>query len=216
MARAGFLDTGVLIGYCYTVDQHHQPCKSYLNQDSILPFTSETVTDEYENAKSNASTRYADAVRLHIEDVKRSDLEGELGPMDINRLQNKILDRRNELHRGLSEFYDNLQQFIQYDELLRKLEHLQRDIETLAIQRKEEIDERVDVWVPKEEHSDVRSQLDIHEPDLTICVEGHDLAVHLADDTELATANPTDFIYDGKYDEILDATEYGDIVNLTG
>lgn len=215
MTTAGFLDTGVLFGYCFTVDKHYDPCKSYITEDSDLLFTSETVENEYEDTKQRVSTRYSDAVRKHISDVKRSGLNGELGPMDLNRLQNQILDHRNKLHEVFAEFYDQLGQFIQYGDLIEKLEGLQRDIDTLALRRKQELDTLVDVWNPKEEHPSVRDELDLHEPDLTICVDGHDLALHLADDTELATANPTDFVYDGQREHILEITAYDNVVNLT-
>lgn len=216
MTTAGFLDTGVYVGYCLTVDHHHEPCKEYVTRDADLLFTSETVLNEYPSAKQKASTRYSDAVRLHISDVKRSDLEGELGPMGLNRLRNEILDRRNELHSVLAEFYDDQPQFVQYDALVEKLEALGRDIDTLALQRKRELDEEVDVWDPKGDHPDVRKELNLHEPDLTICVDGHDLAFHLADKTELATANPTDFVYDGQREHILEQTAYSDVVDLSG
>ena len=215
MTTAAFLDTGVFVGFCLTVDTHHEPCKSYISDEAEVLFTSETVQDEYPNAKRKASLRYSDAIRAHISDVKKSDLEDELGPMDLNRLKSRILDRRNELHAVLSEWYEDLPQFIQYEELLERLENLERDIDTLALQRKQELDSMVDIWDTKEEHGDVRDELDLHEPDLTICIDGHDLAVHLADETELATANPTDFVYDGQREHILSHTAYSDVVDLS-
>lgn len=214
MTAAGFLDTGVLIGYCFTVDKHHDPCASYVSKRSLL-FTSETVETEYRATKQSASTRYSDAVRQHLSDVKRSDLEGELDPMDINRLQTEILDRRNELHAVLAEFYEQLGQFVQYRDLISKLQALERDIDTLAVQRKAELDEMVDHWEPKDEYPEIRAKLDLHEPDLTICIDGHDLAVHLSDETELATANPTDFVYEGRREHIMEHTAYDDIVDLS-
>lgn len=215
MTTATFLDTGVYIGYCLTVDKHHKPCQSYLSEEADLLFSSETVLDEYPPAKQKASTRYSDAVRKHISDVKQSDLDGQLDPMDINRLKTQILDRRNELYNVLSEFYDDLPQFIHYNVVLEKLEGLERDIDTLAQRRKSNLDSKVDIWDPKEKHSDVRSELNLHEPDLTICIDGHDLALHLSDDTELATANPTDFVQDGQDEHILEATAYSDVVDLS-
>lgn len=215
MARAGFLDTGVLIGYCLTVDLHHGPCKSYVTGRADLLFTSECVQDEYRSARRGATTRYSDAVRKHLSDVKRSDLDGELGPMDINRLKTGILNRRNDLHSVLVEFYDQVGPFIRYGALIERLEALERDIDTLAIQRKQELDSVLDIWEAKDEHPDVRDVLDLHEPDLTICVDGHDLALHLADDTELATANPTDFVYEGQRKRILENTAYHDVVDLS-
>lgn len=215
MTTAGFLDTGVYIGYCLTVDSHHEPCREYINEDADMLFTSETVLDEYPSAKREASIRYSDAVRKHISDVKRSDLEGELGPVDLDRIQKQVLDRRNQLYNVLAEFYDNQPQFVQYDILIENLEALERDIDTLAQQRKSELHAVVDIWEVQEEHPDVRSELDLHEPDLTICIEGHDLALNLAHDTELATANPTDFVYDGQREDILELTAYSDVVDLS-
>ena len=215
MSTAGFLDTGVYIGYCFTVDKHHEPCRTYITDEVDLLFTSETVLEEYHSAKRNANTRYSDAVRKHLSDVKRSDLEGELGPMEQKRLKTRILDRRNDLHSVLAEFYETLPSFIQYDELIGKLQGLGRDIDTLAQRRKRELDAEVNEWEPQDDHPDVRDRLNLHEPDLTICVDGHDLAVHLTDDTELATANPTDFVYDGQRERILELTAYTDVVDLS-
>ncbi|MFB6163138.1 MAG: hypothetical protein ABEJ86_06865 [Halococcoides sp.] len=216
MTTAGFLDTGVYIGYCFTVDSHHDPCRRYVTEQADIVFTSETVLDEYRSAKRSVSERYSDAVRKHISDVRRSDLDGELGPMDLDRAKRRILDRRNELYEVLVEVSDSLPQFIQYDDLLDRLQNLARDIDTMAVQRKQDLDDTVDVWDQKTDHPDVRAGLDIHEPDLTICIEGHDLAAHLADDTELATANPTDFVYDGQRERILDLTAYSDVIDLSG
>lgn len=216
MTTAGFLDTGVYIGYCLTVDKHHKPCKSYITKEADLLFTSETVLDEYPSAKRKASTRYSDAVREHLSDVKRSDIEGQLDPMDLNRLKTQILDHRNNLHGVLTEFYDDIAQFVRYDELIEKLEGLERDIDTLAHRRKSELDADVDIWDPQEEHQKVRNKLNLHEPDLTICIDGHDLALHLGDDTELATANPTDFVYNGQRKHILEVTAYSEVVDLSG
>lgn len=216
MSTAGFLDTGVFVGYCLTVDKHHKPCNTYITEEADLLFTSETVLNEYPGTKRNASSRYSDAVRKHLSDVKKSDLKGELGPMEINRLQTQILDRRNELHSVLYELYEDLPPFIQYSDLIERLVALGRDIDTLALQRKGELDSIVDVWEQKEEHPDLRHELSIHEPDLSICIEGHDLALHLADETELATANPTDFVYEGQREHILSVTAYTDVVDLSG
>lgn len=214
MTRAGFLDTGVVVGYCVTVDRHHGPCSEYIENHSLL-FTSDTVEEEYRSTKPDVCTRYADAVRMHLSDVKRSDLDGQLDPVDLDRLKTEILDRRNRLHGVLYDFYEGLDQFVHYDAVIAELEALARDIEAMAAQRKANLDEQVDTWDRKDEHRNVRKELDLHEPDLTICVDGHDLAVHLSDETELATANPRDFVREGMREQILDLTAYVDVVDLT-
>ena len=137
--------------------------------------------------------------------------------MDINRIKTKILYRGNSAHDALIRFYeDTLPQFIQYQELIEKLEKLERDIDQLAIKRKQEFDSMVDMWEQKDNHDDVRTELStMHEPDLTICVEAHDLAVHLADPTEIAPINPNDFVKSGRRDLILENTACSEIRDLT-
>lgn len=216
MTSAGFLDTGVFIGFCFTYDRHHDPCRSYLENRADTLYTSDTVQAEYPDAKEKSSTRYSDAVRLHISDLRRSGLEGELGPTELNRAKTEILDRRNNLFDAIYELYEGLPQFIQYDELVERLEQLEHDIDALAFRRKKELDSKVQIWDPKDVHEDLRSQLSIHEPDLTICMEGHDLAANVDHDTELATANPTDFVYGGMRERNLELTCYSDVVDLSG
>ena len=52
MTLAGFLDTGIVVGYCFTIDKYHRPCSTYLSQAELLPFASETVENEYKNQKN--------------------------------------------------------------------------------------------------------------------------------------------------------------------
>lgn len=217
MTIAGFLDTGILMGYCFTVDKYHRPCSSYLATDELLPFTSESVQSEYSRRKSSLTTRYTDEIRSHIAEIKRSSLEGELGPVEINEIKTSILDRGNEAYNSLIHLYENeLPQFIQFEDLISVLESIGRDIDGLALKREKKLNEIVDVWDPKEKHEDVRENLaDLHEPDLTICIDGHDLAVHLSHPTEFVTINPRDFVADGRKRLILDNTDYSDIRDLT-
>lgn len=48
MTRVGFLDTGVLIGFCLTVDYHHEPCREYLAGRPDRIYSGERVEREYE------------------------------------------------------------------------------------------------------------------------------------------------------------------------
>jgi len=213
MNRAAFLDTGVLLGYCFTVDSHHTPCKKYINESEYDYFTSPTVETEYENVKYKLNTRYSEAVLDHVSDLRRSDLEGQLGPTDLDHTKKHILNRGNQAYNALYRYYDEiLPQFVQLEQVITQLRQLSRDIEQTALDRKNEIDALTRLWKVDEEYSGIRSALsDMHEPDLTICIEGHDLAVHMDTETELATCNPNDYTRNGREELILEHTALKEI-----
>ena len=216
MGRASFLDTGVVIGYCFTVDSHHQPCRKYLRNSGIDFFTSPTVEDEYENAKDRVNRRYANAILEHVAELEKSNIEGELGPIKIDRVKKKILSRNNEAYTSLYHYYENvLPQFANAKEVKTQLREMARDIEHMAITRKQEIDILVRLWRCDEDYPNIRKAFSaIHEPDRTICIEAHDLASNLDDDTELATVNPNDFVRNGRRDLIVNNSAIAEVLSL--
>lgn len=216
MTRSAFLDTGVLLGFCFTVDSHHSNCKEYLNGRGTDFFISPTVEQEFDNTKYKLNTRYSEAVLDHVSKLEDSNFEGELDPMDLNDIKNGLLSRGNEAYSILYKFYDDtLPQFVQFGEVKTRLRNLSRDIEQMAIQRKEDLDRMVRLWRVSEDYPAVREALEeIHEPDRTICVEGHDLALNMDVETDLATTNPRDYVRNGRESLILGNTELSEVVNL--
>lgn len=218
MSGSAFLDTTVCLGFCFTVDIHHKKCQKYIQNNNFSFYISDIIEEEYKKKKSALNTRYSTAITRHIGDLRRSNLSGELGPMDLSKVKNQILHRNNDAFDFLCRYYDDeVGPFIQMDRLLKELSDLSRDIDKLAQSRKAQLDSLAQQWTMREEHSDIKEKLkEIHEPDRTICLESHDLALHEGDPyTELATANSTDLIDNGRKDLIIDNTEINDVRDLS-
>ena len=218
MTAHSFLDSGVLLAYCFTTDMHHLKCKSYLNGNDYQYYISERVEGEYEKKEYHLSTRYSDAILDHVSDLRKSkfDTDQQLGPMDVNEIQTNILSRSNPSFRFLSRFYsDHVPNFIQFSELEETLRGLARDVEAHAMNRKNELDQITAIWERESEYPDIGRALNaIHEQDRKICLDAHDLASNKPEPTEFATINPKDFLRDGRKDLILSTTALSSIVSL--
>ncbi|MFB6175608.1 MAG: hypothetical protein ABEI99_00390, partial [Halobaculum sp.] len=202
----------VVLGYCLTVDLHHDPCREYLGDEPDEIYSGAEVAAEYEATAPAVSTRYADDVRTHRERVEESRFGGELGPDDLTA----ILSEEKSMADVIGELYEELPQVLYVDTLTRYLTQLARDIEQMAVERKERLDEVITAyWEREDEHGEVRSRLDIHEPDLSICIEGHDLGENVDGNVELATANPTDFVRGGTRSRIVTHTTMTDVIDLS-
>lgn len=217
MCWAAFLDTGVVIGYCFLLDDHHRNCREYLEENTEADlFVSETVEREYDHAKQKVSRRLANGVREHVQAIKRTDYEDELGPMELDRLQNRVLDRNNDAHQFLYDFYDEgLGNFVQKSELCERLRGMAREIESFPLDRKRTLDSRASVWKCDATYDGVETSLSmIPQDDRRICIEAHDLGRRGDSYTVFATVNPRDFVDDGAEESILEITEIDEIENL--
>jgi hypothetical protein len=216
VTRIAFLDTGVVLGYCLTADLHHDPCRTYLGDEPDEIYSGAEVAAEYEATVPGVSTRYADDVRSHRERIADSRFDGELGPRDLTEIERTLLSEENSMADVIGELYEELPQFLYVDTLTTYLTQLARDIEQMAVERKDRLDDVITAyWEQESGHGVVRQRLDIHEPDLSICIEGHDLGEHVGGDVELATANPTDFVRGGTRDQIVTHTTMTDVVDLS-
>jgi hypothetical protein len=216
MTQIGYLDTGVLIGFCLTVDSHHEPCSEYLSTHPDEIYSGERVEREYDNTAETVVQRYTGGVRRHRVAVQSSSYTGELGPSDLRELQQSHLAPDNPTRDTIAELYDQLPQVVYVDTVVDYLRKLERDIEQMELDRRDKLDDAiVDYWCCDDSHPEVRSAVDLHEPDLTICVEGHDLAETIGGTVELATANPTDFVDDGTDTTIESATALSGVVDCT-
>lgn len=217
MSWATFLDTGVVIGYCFLLDDHHRNCRNYLEENGEADFyVSDTVENEYENAKRKVSRRLANGVRKHVRKVKRDECESELGPMDIDRLKSRVLDRNNDAYQFIYDFYEEgIGNFIQKPELCNRLRTMSREIESFPLERKQELDSRVAVWQCDQHYDAIEAALSmIPGDDRRICIDAHDLACSRDGHTVFATVNPRDFVDDGVEDTILEVTDIDEIENL--
>lgn len=212
-----FIETGVLIGYCILLDPHHAKCKNYIDRNGRNLYDSEDVHDEYENTKQEVTSRLSSAVLDHVRDLKKDSSQGYLGPMDMDRVKKNVLYRGNDAYQFLYRYYDDVvNKGVQKEELKENLREIARDIERLVASREKDLDSKVWEWQQQSEHPSVRSALAmIHEPDRTFVVQAHDLAAHNEGETEFATTNPSDFIYEGRKSTVLDNTDLDDVVDLS-
>lgn len=217
MKSNSFLETGVLIGYCVLLDPHHAKCNSYIDNDSRELYTSEGVAEEYEVTKETVSTRLSSAVLDHVRDLKSDVSQGYLDPLDVNNVKKNVLHRGNNAFQFLYRYYDDVvNNGVQKQKLEENLRDIARDIDRLVAFREDELEAMVRKWVIEDDHPTVEEALSmIHEPDRTWAVDAHDLALHNGGETEFATTNPTDFIYDGRKDTILENTALDDVVDLS-
>ena len=218
MSQNAFLDTGVVIAFCFLLDRHHRNCEDYLRErqdDGDNLYLSSEVEDEYSRKKSEIAEKLSGQVLEHRDFVGDSADDGQLGPLDINELQRNLSRWGKEASGFLVQYYEEKGNFVSKEEILRELRDLSREIEKTAIERKQTVDSATEEWEKREEHPELHSLLSvIHGSDRHICIVAHDLACHADGETELATTNPNDFVDDGREELILEHTELDRIVDL--
>jgi hypothetical protein len=216
MSDASFLDTGVVLGFCFRDDSHHHRCRQYLDDHDFELFVSETVVSEYLNREPSLAEEIADGIFEHIGRLQDSEFEGQLDSMDTSQIRRDLISGYNEAGTTLHAFYtEEVPNFIQFDELTERLRNLARDIEKIAIENRESLMEQVVVWERDTDYPDINDSLtEIPWDDRRICLDAHDVAEVTSYVTELATTNPTDLVDDGYRNLILEWTSLEDVVSL--
>lgn len=216
-SRNSFIETGVLIGYCVLLDPHHNKCSNYVDGNSHTLFTSKEVKTEYQNTKSKVAKRTSNGVLDHIRDLKGHSSQGYLGPMDINTIKRKILTQNNDAYEFLYDYYDNIvNNGVNKPDLEKNLRAISRDIARITTSRENQLNQVLRIYTANSQHPSVESTLSmIHHPDRKYAVQAHDLATAKSEPTEFATANPSDFIDNGRKQKILKNTDLDDIVDLS-
>lgn len=216
MSGSSFLDTGVVLGFCFRDDKHHTKCREYLEGTDYDLYISDHVEEEYVRKEPDLAERYADGVLDHLARIRKSDYEGQLDSMDLSKIRQNLIRGDNPASRTLHDFYRNqVPNFILVDELIQRLRDLARDIEQNAIENKDELLEQAEIWVRENEYEELHDTLSsIHKEDRVICIDAHDLAAVQGAYTELATTNPNDLVAEGHRELIVEATELDDVVSL--
>lgn len=216
MTEAGFLDKSILLGFCFRTDPHHARCREYLEEGKDYYITEE-IDDAFERNRERMTQEHADAIRLHIKDIRDSPHGGLLGSNDLQDIRENVLFEGNEVSEFLDRWYgESVESGITTSELEDRLRYLARDIERRAYQRKAEFDEIVVLWEREDGYPEVKSALsEMSAEDMFVCVDAHDVAVHIDEATELATADESDFIEDGREELILEHTALDAIVGLS-
>jgi hypothetical protein len=216
MPDASFLDTGVVLGFCFRDDSHHHRCRQYLNDHDFELFVSDHVVSEFLNREPSLAQEIADGIFDHIDRLRDSEFEGQLDSMDTSRIRQDLISGRNAAGTTLHGFYRNdLPNFIHFGELTERLRNLARDIEQNAIENREDLMEQAEVWERNEEYAGIDEDLSaIPSDDRRICLDAHDVAEVTGYLTELATTNPTDLVDGGYRELILEQTSLEDVVSV--
>jgi len=216
MAEASFLDTGVVLGFCFRDDNHHYRCKQYLEDHEFSIYMSDHVESEYLNRKPSLAEEISDGIFTHVSELKRSDYEGQLDSMDLAQIRQSMISNRNDAAASLRDFYQNeLPNFVQVEEVTSRLRDLARDIEQLAEENQTWLLQRAEVWEREEEYEEIDEALaEIPWDDRRICLDAHDVVEQTDLETELATTNPQDLTEEGTRALILAETSIEDIIDL--
>lgn len=216
MPEASFLDTGVVLGFCFRDDTHHHRCRQYLDGNEFSLYISDHVESEYLNREPTLAEEIADGVFDHLDRLQNSRYEGQLDSMDTSQIRQNLIASRNDAGTTLHEFYQNeVPSFIQVEELIERLRDLARDIEQNAIENRAWLLERTTLWSRNEDYPEIDEALsEIPWDDRRICLDVHDAVEVTGEITELATVNPTDMVDEGYRELILRQTALEDIISL--
>jgi hypothetical protein len=216
MSDASFLDTGVVLGFCFRDDSHHHRCRQYLNEHDFELFVSDHVVSEYLNREPSLAQEIADGIFDHVARLHSSEFEGQLDSMDTSQIRQNLIAGDNKAGTTLHTFYsDEVPNFIQFGELTDRLRSLARDIEQNASENRESLMQTTEVWERDNDYPDVNDALsEVPWDDRRICLDAHDVAEVTDQMTELATTNPTDLVDNGYRELILEQTSLECVVSL--
>lgn len=213
MADSGFLDKGIILGYCFYTDTHHVRCRDYVESTDTQLYATKQVEDIFQKAKDHIIKKHRKAITDFIRWVKR-EYSGTLSSEDIAEIQSHIDRRENPAWRYLLDYFQDKPGKEVYP-VTRNLRQIVRDIEQLAEERNEELQPKVLGWIRlanyPELKDDLSSLFEKDEEDYWIAVDAHDLGLNVDGTTELATNNPSDFGEDAIREEILSHTAIDEI-----
>lgn len=216
MPEASFLDTGVVLGFCFRDDTHHYRCREYLEELDAALYISDHVESEYLNREPDLAEEISSGILDHTSRLKSSDYEGQLDSMDTTQIRQNLIASDNSAGTTLHEFYrEQLPNFILLEELDERLRNLARDIEQLALENRKWLMDRTDIWSRDNDYSEIDETISaIPWDDRRICLDTHDVVEETEMTTELATTNPTDLVDDGRRTLILTETSIDDVVSV--
>lgn len=216
MGNSSFLDKGLLLGFCFTVDVHHVKCRQYLDNPGLDFYITEEVERAFNDNKKRMVEDHRKELLKHVQRLEKSDFNGRLGPMELQSIRDDLITKRSYPNswRYLRDYYDELN-IISVREIQEELREIARQIEAQAEERRQEFTGFIHIWERADEYPGVEDNLEeirvAKAEDFWICIDAHDLAVRTDGQTELATTDLNDFIRGGRRDLILDSTEIDSI-----
>lgn len=213
MSENAFLDKGIILGYCFYSDPHHQKCRKYIHTGNTDYFATDQIKDIYDKKRVELVDRHGKAIRRHIAEIKAS-YSGDFTEQEIEEIQSSIDQEKNPSWRFLRDYYNGKEGEPVYL-VTEGLRDIQQEIEQVSRKRKDILYPKLHGWLRFDQHEDVQDALTglkvDDEEDFWVCIDAHDVAVNLEGRTELATTNPADFGDIGYKEEILENTAIDDI-----
>ena len=213
MADNAFLDKGVVIGYCFYTDVHHDECQDYIDSTSAELYATRQVDEIYEKAKDHIIKKHRRAIVGFVRGVKQ-EYSGLLTGDDVDEIQAGIDRNENPAWRYLLDFFDDKQGH-EVHPVTKNLRQVARDLEQLAEEQHEELQPEILGWIRFGNYPELQEELsslyDKDEEDYWIAVDAHDVGIHLDGTTEFATNNPSDFDDETVREEILAHTAIDEI-----
>lgn len=206
MSESSVLDTGVLIGFCIQLDQHHEECRKYITGNSWDMIVPPCVDDEFSDVEEKIRNDLAEEIGEHREDLQKEMKNKEnFNRSDLRYIRNNLLPDDPTEWRAwtfLRKYYDNLiSSRVEVDKL-----EVVYDLNDFEIEVYEDAasdiggwKSHVKIWTKGvDEYTSIRSNLLLDEndgKDLDVCIQAHHIAENGgASKTYLATPNTTDFI----------------------
>lgn len=221
-----FLDTNVLIGYCFPDDRWHTESGVVLRKPGHF-HTSETVISEFDYRFREKIASTSERIGRHVADFKRYLLETglpeELDVMRIVKLQAAVQQYRGypiQIKRCFLELLEDLKPMCNRDLLFERLDRLPMDLEGSSFRNRRTVTSLLVVHRRSEEYPSIRGRLsDIlkdHpnvENDISILLDAHDLALQRQIAVLVFVTGDKKHFVDYK-DEILQEIQVNDIVDL--
>lgn len=195
MTENAVLDKGLILGYCFFSDPHHERCLEYIDFEETDYFTTRQIEEIYHRKHQDIIRTHRRAILDHARNVTDG-YGGTLHEEDIQEIRAGIDRGNTPAWRYLLDFYRGRTGQDVYV-VTKELRNLARDLEQRAEQRKEVLYAELQSWLRIDSHEAVQEQLEPlrqrDEEDFWVCIDAHDIAANIAGDTELATTDPKDF-----------------------
>ncbi|OUJ18869.1 PIN family nuclease [Methanonatronarchaeum thermophilum] len=209
-----FVDTNVIIGYCFAPDMHHIPAVDFVNSKNEL-IASVNVIDEWDSVKKDVEEKKIDKISESREKIRKECLSEKIKNIDQieDYFNNYVSDFLFEI---INEKFDFP---IKKMEILRYLRTLSHELESIPYIRYDEIQEKIEIHKREDEYPkehEKLSEIGIHSRnnkggDREILLDCHDCSNNTRDIIFVTTDGE---LNDTKKTEILEILTIEDIREL--
>lgn len=227
MVQLKVLDTGVLLGMCIEIDQHHTKCIDYVVNDGCEKvYITPTVGSEFERKSSEIRQKLSQSIIKHRQKVVKEMNNDQLSRKALGYIRDTVLEGGNRAYRFLYEYYSKkMKNRVSVDklEIVMDLEDMETEVWEDACKEHGGWKSLVSGWTKGiNPYPDIENKLLIYEgDDRDVCLEAHHVAADTGKVTELGTTNSKHFIdkksgeSESRKDNILRITELEDVKDLS-